>query len=79
MNTNKQDWDDLSARRIASNIATANARKKWQTAININTFGKSGDEIIALNVERILAKAEYQRCHSEALALADEAKAAYFR
>ena len=75
--SNDQAWKELSSRRAAANIKSANARKRWQASIDVNTLNKTDEEMRLINAERDTARAEYQQCHAEALEIADAAHAAY--
>jgi cell division septum initiation protein DivIVA len=74
---NEQTWEELSSRRIDANIATWNARERWHASQKVNTFNKTDEEMREINEERDAARADFERCHAEALKIADAANAAY--
>ena len=61
------DEMEISEQLAKAKTKAAEAYSVWQAALRINTLGKSDEEATAAHYNRILTRAEYTRCHAEAL------------
>jgi hypothetical protein len=74
---NELDWSELSDLQTKANIKTYDANIAWREALNINTLGKSDEEVKEAYEKRMAALAEFQKCKSEALRISDFVNSLY--
>jgi len=77
MKLREMEWSEISDLRIEANIKTYDANIAWREALNINTLGKSDEEVREIHNKRMAALEEFKKCKAESLKIADIANAMY--
>jgi hypothetical protein len=73
----EMEWSEISDLQTKANIKAYDANIAWREALNINTLGKSEEEVKEAYEKRMAALAEFQKCKSEALRISDIANSLY--
>jgi hypothetical protein len=73
----EMEWSEISDLSTKANIKAYDANIAWREALNINTLGKSDEEVKEAYEKRMAALAEFQKCKAEALRISDIANSMY--
>ena len=77
MKLREMEWSEISELSTKANIKTYDADIAWREALNINTLGKSEEEVTEVHNKRMAALAEFKKCKAEALRISDIANSMY--